>query len=211
MNRHIRTLGARVPPIARVCTPTTTQATTTRDAGERGDDDDDDDDDATTTTMDGALDDEVGLPKATLSKMINEALGGGGDLGGGSSGGLRMANDCRDAVIECCTEFINAVSAESNELSTKDGKTTITAEYVLAALRALGFESYEAECTIARDEHKEEETHKRETKKKKKNIGLSAEEAIAMQQELFAKAKARMEGGEGDSAPAPGGVLGSLG
>jgi len=172
------------------------------------DDDDDDDDDGRRTTMDGGLDDEVGLPKATLSKMINEALGGGGD---GLGGGLRMANDCRDAVIECCTEFINAVSAESNELSTKDGKSTITAEYVIRALRALGFESYEAECAIARDEHKEEETHKRETKKKKKNIGLSAEEAIAMQQELFAKAKARMEGGEGDTAPAPGGVLGSLG
>ena len=169
----------------------------------------DDDDDDGRTTMDGGLDDEVGLPKATLSKMINEALGGGGD---GLGGGLRMANDCRDAVIECCTEFINAVSAESNELSTKDGKSTITAEYVIRALRALGFESYEAECAIARDEHKEEETHKRETKKKKKkNIGLSAEEAIAMQQELFAKAKARMEGGEGDTAPAPGGVLGSLG
>jgi len=144
-------------------------------------------------------DDEVGLPKSTLSKMITEAL---------QDGNVRMSNDCRDAVIECCTEFINALSAEANELSTKDGKSIITAEYVIAALRSLGFESYETECEIARDEHKEEETQKRETKKAKKNIGLSAEEAIAMQQELFAKAKARMEGGEGEPTA---GALGSLG
>ena len=60
-------------------------------------------------------------------------------------------------------------------------------------------------------------------KKAKKNIGMSAEEAIAMQQQLFAQAKAKMagqdvggggdggDGGDGGGQPASSAALGSLG
>ena len=57
----------------------------------------------------------------------------------------------------------------------------------MAALRRLGFDACEAECEIARDEAKEEETEKRELKKKRKTTQMSEEDAIAMQQELFAR------------------------
>ena len=160
-------------------------------------------------TMDVA-DDELGLPKSTVVKMVQDALA--------PLGGLRMSPECRDLVVDCCAEFVNAVASEANEISTKEKKTTINPDHVLAALRALGFEAYEAECAIARDEAKEEETEKRQMKKAKKNIGMSAEEAIAMQQQLFAQAKAKMAGqdvGGGDDGDAGGGepaaTLGSLG
>jgi histone H3/H4 len=147
-------------------------------------------------------DDELGLPKSTVVKMVQDALA--------PLGGLRMSPECRDLVVDCCAEFVNAVASEANEISTKEKKTTINPDHVLAALRALGFEAYEAECAIARDEAKEEETEKRQMKKAKKNIGMSAEEAIAMQQQLFAQAKARMAGqdagggGEGEGEPGAG-------
>ena len=137
--------------------------------------------------MDLGVDDELGLPKATIAKMIAEALSA--SMGSGAS--LRMSPECRDMVVECCQEFIHAVSAEANEVSTKELKSTITAEHVLAALRRLGFDAYEAECEIARDEAKEEETEKRELKKKRKTTQMSEEDAIAMQQELFARGAGR--------------------
>ena len=159
--------------------------------------------------MDLGVDDELGLPKATIAKMIAEALSA--SMGGGAS--LRMSPECRDMVVECCQEFIHAVSAEANEVSTKELKSTITAEHVLAALRRLGFDAYEAECEIARDEAKEEETEKRELKKKRKTMQMSEEDAIAMQQELFARAAARMAGSGGDASEdaSGGGAMGSLG
>ena len=105
-------------------------------------------------------DDELGLPKSTVVKMVQDALA--------PLGGLRMSPECRDLVVDCCAEFVNAVASEANEISTKEKKTTINPDHVLAALRALGFEAYEAECAIARDEAKEEETEKRQMKKAKK-------------------------------------------
>ena len=135
----------------------------------------------------------MGLPKATIAKMIAEALSA--SMGSGAS--LRMSPECRDMVVECCQEFIHAVSAEANEVSTKELKSTITAEHVLAALRRLGFDAYEAECEIARDEAKEEETEKRELKKKRKTTQMSEEDAIAMQQELFARARGGASAGTG--------------
>jgi len=160
--------------------------------------------------MDLGVDDELGLPKATIAKMIAEAL----HASTGGSGSLRMAPECRDMVVECCQEFVHAVSAEANEVSTREGKSTITAEHVLAALRRLGFDAYEGECEMARDEAKEEETEKRELKKKRKTTQMSEEDAIAMQQELFARAAARMAGaggGDGGGEANDGGAMGTLG
>lgn len=150
-------------------------------------------------------DDEPGLPRATIAKMIADALRQSGYEN------PKMNPECRDLIAECCSEFVLAVSSEANEISTKENKSTINADHVLQALRRLGFEAYESECEIARDEAKEEETEKREAKKKRKNMGLSEEDAIAMQQKLFAQAKARMAGEEVAAAPENVGSLGSLG
>ena len=80
------------------------------------------------------MDDELGLPKATIAKMIAEALSA--SMGSGAS--LRMSPECRDMVVECCQEFIHAVSAEANEVSTKELKSTITAEPRLGGAATIG-------------------------------------------------------------------------
>ena len=80
---------------------------------------------------DGVSDDELQLPRATLHKMINDALRA-------IDANQKISNECREMVCECGDEFVNAVSAEANEASTREGKSTITAEHVLRALRSAG-------------------------------------------------------------------------
>jgi len=61
---------------------------------------------------------------ATIAKMISDLL----------PPGLRMSQDVKDLVMETCTEFVQCVASEANEISTKDNKTTITPEHVVRAL-----------------------------------------------------------------------------
>jgi histone H3/H4 len=55
--------------------------------------------------------------------------------------GLRMGNDVKEMIVECCNEFIQTISSEANEISTKENKTTILPEHVVAALESLDFAS----------------------------------------------------------------------
>ncbi|KAJ0808542.1 putative transcription factor Hap3/NF-YB family [Helianthus annuus] len=47
--------------------------------------------------------------------------------------GVRVARDTQDLLIDCCVEFINLVSSESNEVCSKEDRKTIAPEYVLKA------------------------------------------------------------------------------
>eukprot|EP00775_Hariotina_reticulata_P012429 gene12429-12565_t len=54
----------------------------------------------------------------------------------------RCAADCMDMLMDCCTEFIQLLSSEANELAMGDNKSTITPEHVVRALRQLGFDDW---------------------------------------------------------------------
>ena len=130
------------------------------------------------------MDDDQALPKATINKMISDIL----------PEGLRLSTDLRDLLVESCTEFVLSISSEANEISTKENKTTITPEYVIAALKSLGFDEFVDACTKEMQIEKDVQKTARVEKKKKKDIGMSAEEAMALQAKMFAEAKARMAG-----------------
>ncbi|KAF9625198.1 hypothetical protein IFM89_020118 [Coptis chinensis] len=68
------------------------------------------------------------LPKATMFKIIKEML----------PQDVRVARDAQDLLVECCVEFINLVSSESNEVCSKEDKRTIAPEHVLKALEGYG-------------------------------------------------------------------------
>ncbi len=53
-------------------------------------------------------------------------------------------------------EFIQLLSSEANEVSTREKKNTIQPEHVMAALSDLGFSDFVAEVTAAWDQQKEE-------------------------------------------------------
>jgi down-regulator of transcription 1 len=80
--------------------------------------------------------DDVALPKATVNKFANELA---------SSLEVKLAMDTRELVAECCSEFVQLLSSEANEICEKDAKKTITPEHVLRALKQLGFERYHKE------------------------------------------------------------------
>ena len=66
-------------------------------------------------------DDELSIPRAALNKMIKELIPS-----------IRVANDARELILNCCTEFIHLVSSEANEICNKQNKKTISPEHILA-------------------------------------------------------------------------------
>ena len=68
----------------------------------------------------GGQDDELSVPRAALNKMIKELIPR-----------IRVANDARELILNCCTEFIHLVSSEANDICVKQQKKTISPDHVL--------------------------------------------------------------------------------
>lgn len=65
-------------------------------------------------------DDDLALPRASLNKLIKEVLPD-----------LRVANEVRELLLQCCTELIHLVSSEANEFCKSQQKKTMNTEHVL--------------------------------------------------------------------------------
>lgn len=68
-------------------------------------------------------DEELTLPRASVNKMIKDALPN-----------IRVANDVREMIMNCCTEFIHLVSSEANQVCMAQQKKTINAEHLLTGM-----------------------------------------------------------------------------
>ncbi|XP_059078766.1 D-2-hydroxyglutarate dehydrogenase, mitochondrial-like isoform X2 [Tigriopus californicus] len=64
--------------------------------------------------------DDITIPRAAMNKMIKELCPN-----------TRVANDARELILNCSTEFIHLLSSESNEMCNNQLKKTISAEHVL--------------------------------------------------------------------------------
>jgi hypothetical protein len=119
---------------------------------------------------------------------------------------------------------VQLLSSEANEIATKEKKNTITPEHLLKAIRDLGFTDFIEEVTATMEQHKEESkgemlswfmdaraqadlrqplcptassSHRKEMKKTGADReGLSEEEQIRIQQEMFAAARLRSMGSQ---------------
>ncbi|KAJ3159999.1 negative cofactor 2 transcription regulator complex subunit ncb2 [Geranomyces michiganensis] len=129
----------------------------------------------------GAAEEDLSLPKATVTKLINEML----------PEDINCAKEARDLIAECCVEFIHLISTQANEACEKEAKKTIAGEHVITALQELGFESYIPEVQEAYDEHSKV-TKDRVKGAQKKESQHTPEELEEMQAALFARARARM-------------------
>ncbi|XP_057514461.1 protein Dr1 homolog isoform X2 [Actinidia eriantha] len=107
---------------------------------------------------------------------------------------VRVARDAQDLLIECCVEFINLISSESNEVCNKEEKRTIAPEHVLKALEVLGFGEYSEEVYAAYEQHKLETMDTLKSGRWTNVAEMTEEEALAEQQRMFAEARARMNG-----------------
>jgi len=77
-------------------------------------------------------DDELSIPRASLNKMIKEL-----------APNVRVANDARELILSCCTEFIHLISSEANDLCNKQQKKTISPEHVLGGMNMIPYEPIE--------------------------------------------------------------------
>ncbi|XP_022084353.1 protein Dr1-like isoform X1 [Acanthaster planci] len=126
----------------------------------------------------GTPEDDLSVPRAALNKMIKELLPS-----------VRVSNDSRELILNCCTEFIHLVSSEANEICNKSFKKTISPEHILAALDSLGFGAYLEDCKSVLEECKTVAAKKRRASNRLENLGIPVEELLRQQEELFAKAR----------------------
>jgi len=121
--------------------------------------------------------DDLSLPRAAVNKMIKEMIPN-----------IRISNDARELVLNCCTEFIHLIASESNEICNKQTKKTISPEHVISALDSLGFQDYVKDVESVYKQFKAQ-TQTRKMNNKMKNQGVPEEELLRQQQELFARAR----------------------
>ncbi|KAF2073461.1 hypothetical protein CYY_005211 [Polysphondylium violaceum] len=131
-------------------------------------------------------DDNLSLPKATVSKLIKEML----------PNDIRCSNETRDLILECCVEFIHLISSEANDICGKDGRRTIGADHVIKALTELGFSEYTEKVSEVYTKHKLEVSTKTKSSKKFDNLsnGKSMEQLLKEQKQLFENAKNALQG-----------------
>lgn len=86
---------------------------------------------------------------ATVQKILTEIIP--------QSEGLATSKDFRDALTDCCVEFITLIASEANEISDKEAKKTIACEHVTAALKELGFDEYIAPVLETAEEFKRQQ------------------------------------------------------
>ncbi|KAH8404373.1 hypothetical protein KR222_005802 [Zaprionus bogoriensis] len=125
-----------------------------------------------------AEDDELTLPRASINKIIKELVPA-----------VRVANESRELILNCCSEFIHLISSEANEVCNQRSKKTINAEHVLEALDRLGFRDYKQEAEAVLHDCKEVAAKRRRQSTRLENLGIPEEELLRQQQELFAKAR----------------------
>ncbi|XP_057303757.1 protein Dr1-like [Hydractinia symbiolongicarpus] len=122
--------------------------------------------------------DDLSLPRAAVNKMIKEMIPM-----------IRVSNDARELVLNCCTEFIHLIASEANEICNKQTKKTISPEHVILALESLGFQDYIKDVEDVYQQFKKQ-NQTRKKNNKMKNQGVSEDELLRQQQALFAQARA---------------------
>lgn len=126
----------------------------------------------------------MALPKATVNKFANDLA---------HSLEVRLTSDTRDLIATCCSEFVQLLSSEANEICEKDSKKTITPEHVLRALDQLGLERFKREVEEEYERAKVEDAKMKMRIHNKRDrhraAQVDSEELQRKQQELFALAR----------------------
>jgi down-regulator of transcription 1 len=133
------------------------------------------------------------ISTATVGKIITEILA--------SDPGTAFARETRDLLIECCVEFIQLLSSEANEIAENEAKKTIACEHVTAALSKLGYGEYVDEVKKVAADHKVQQVNREKKQSKIEQSGLTEEELIRQQQELFKSAEMKFQATEQAQSP----------
>ena len=99
--------------------------------------------------------------------------------------GLKLTAEVKEMILEACNEFVQCVSSEANEISTKENKSTIMPEHVVGALESLDFASYVETVSAAMLEMKEEGKELRAEKSKVEAIEIEVVAQAGEEGKLF--------------------------
>ncbi|CAJ0959620.1 unnamed protein product, partial [Mesorhabditis belari] len=129
-------------------------------------------------------DNEVGLPQKGLNMIIKDVLPE-----------MRIANESRELLNQCCVEFIKHVSREAQNISSHDQRKTIYHEHVQRALINLDFtQDYVEAADSVLDECKVAAEKKLRRKNSRLDkCGIPEEELYMMQQRLIEQARIKQE------------------
>ncbi|XP_043230835.1 protein Dr1-like isoform X1 [Amphibalanus amphitrite] len=122
--------------------------------------------------------DELSIPRASMNKMIKEVLPR-----------IRVANESRELILNCCKEFILLVSSEANAVCNEQNRRTINPDHVLTGLDKLGFSDYRQAVEEVARQCKDITAKRRRQSTRLENLGIPEEELLRQQQELFARAR----------------------
>lgn len=131
----------------------------------------------------GNTTEDLSLPKATVQKIISEVL----------PKNIAISKEAREAITECSVEFIMILLTQLNDIAEKEAKKTVASDHVIKALEELGFQNYLSMINKVLDEHKELLKGKEKKNNKFLNLGLSEEELLKQQEELFKKSRDRLQ------------------
>ncbi|CAB4067165.1 DR1 [Lepeophtheirus salmonis] len=98
---------------------------------------------------------------------------------------VRVANEARELILNCCTEFIHLLSSESNDICNQQQKKTISADHVLSALETLGFGDFKKEAEEVLNECKDVAAKRRKQSTRLENLGIPEEELLRQQNRSF--------------------------
>ncbi|ORX40078.1 histone-fold-containing protein [Kockovaella imperatae] len=133
---------------------------------------------------DKEADDDVGLPKATVFKLITEML----------PPDMSCSKEAKEIIVECCVEWVKLISTQANTVCEESTKKTISPEHVTEALKQLGFEGFIEEVEESNKAFKQ--SQKERQRSAPDTNGMSQEELLALQERLFASSQARFEAGQ---------------
>lgn len=160
---------------------------------------DDHDDDDLCAAPGGAEEEELSLPRASINKMIKELVNFVLFIKLKSLlchffkvPHIRVANESRELILNCCTEFIHLISSEANEICNQKGKKTISAEHILDSLDKLGFNDFKRDALNVLNDCKQAAAKRRRQSTRLENLGIAEDELLRQQQELFAQARQAM-------------------
>lgn len=70
---------------------------------------------------------------------------------------MRASTEATDMLFRCCTEYVQAISSEANEISTNEKKSTIMPDHIIRAMEDLGFDEFIEAVKAAHDQWKIEQ------------------------------------------------------
>ncbi|KAL2098006.1 hypothetical protein ACEWY4_007213 [Coilia grayii] len=121
-------------------------------------------------------DDDLAITRSTINQILQETVPS-----------VRVSNDARELVFNCCSEFLTHFSSVVSEMCDKSKKKMISPSHVFSALESLGFESYIPEVEKVLQDCKT--VARKKTKSRLENHGIPEDELLRQQQDLFAQAR----------------------